>query len=268
MQNEAKLGQFSLHQVNPPGVSRRVIIRPSRETALSDRGRRAGTFWRHPMVRWWHTDPWDHVESAMASPRPDWLEPARAAFDWSRCTQRSDGSWPIQFRNGIIGRRQQRTATSAPTSPPCLAHVFRHPRQIIRARRCGQWVVKAVDFVIDLQVGYGEICWARSETGPVLEALLTGCASVFHSIRCALRSPPLSGEPQPEWELALGRLGHALVAHPEAFTGEGPLLDGLVLPHSLVVRCGVRRRPRESSSGGRNLWSPILASVVWTTGPG
>ena len=79
-------------------------------------------------------------------------------------------------------------------------------------------VHKAIDFVIDLQIGYGEICWARSETGPVREALLTGCASVYHSIRCALALAALMGEPQPEWELALGRLGHALTAHPEAFT--------------------------------------------------
>ena len=79
-------------------------------------------------------------------------------------------------------------------------------------------VHKAIDFVIDLQVGYGEIYWARSEAGPLQEALLTGCASVFHSIRCALALAALVGEPQPEWELALGRLGHAIAAHPEAFT--------------------------------------------------
>ena len=30
------------------------------------------------------------------------LEPARAAFDWSRRTQRPDGSWPIQIRAGVV----------------------------------------------------------------------------------------------------------------------------------------------------------------------
>ena len=30
------------------------------------------------------------------------LEPARAAFEWSRRTQRPDGSWPIQLRAGVI----------------------------------------------------------------------------------------------------------------------------------------------------------------------
>ena len=30
------------------------------------------------------------------------LEPARAAFEWSRQTQRPDGSWPIQTRSGTV----------------------------------------------------------------------------------------------------------------------------------------------------------------------
>ena len=49
-----------------------------------------------------HTDPWDHVENAMALTAAGLLEPARAAFDWCSSTQRADGSWPIQLRNGVI----------------------------------------------------------------------------------------------------------------------------------------------------------------------
>jgi len=49
-----------------------------------------------------HTDPWDHVESAMALTAAGLLEPAQAAFEWSRRTQRSDGSWPLQMRAGTI----------------------------------------------------------------------------------------------------------------------------------------------------------------------
>ncbi len=49
-----------------------------------------------------HTDPWDHVENAMALTVAGLLEPARAAFDWCRTAQRPDGSWPIQLRNGVV----------------------------------------------------------------------------------------------------------------------------------------------------------------------
>ncbi|HNF05948.1 MAG TPA: prenyltransferase, partial [Mycobacterium sp.] len=89
-------------------------------------------------------------------------------------------------------------------------------------RRFGErmWptVRAAIDFVLDLQATTGEIYWAQGPSGALPEALLTGCASVYHSIRCALALADDVGDPQPEWEVALGRLGHAIAEHPEAFT--------------------------------------------------
>ena len=146
------------------------------------------------------------------------LEPARAAFDWCRRMQRADGSWPIQIRARRHRRCQQRQQLLRLYRHRRVAPRAGHRRRVVRRTTCGRRCAKAIDFVIDLQVGYGEICWARSESGPLPEALLTGCASIFHSIRCALALADPVGDPQPEWELALGRLGHAIVAHPEAFT--------------------------------------------------
>ena len=145
------------------------------------------------------------------------LKPARAAFDWSRRTQRPDGSWPIQIRAGTVEDANSDSNFCAYIATGVWHHVLVTGDASFAA---AMWpmVHKAIDFVLDLQVGYGEICWARGEAGPVPEALLTGCASVFHSIRCALALAAFVGESQPEWELALGRLGHALVAHPEVFT--------------------------------------------------
>lgn len=145
------------------------------------------------------------------------LEHARAAFDWSRRTQRPDGSWPIQLRAGVIEDANSDSNFCAYIATGVWHHVLVTSDRSFAAV---MWPVvhKAIDFVIDLQVGYGEICWARSENGILREALVTGNASIYHSIRCALALAELVGEPQPEWELALGRLGHAIIAHPEAFT--------------------------------------------------
>ncbi|WP_425489056.1 prenyltransferase [Mycobacterium vicinigordonae] len=164
-----------------------------------------------------HTDPWDHVENAMALTAAGLLEQARAAFEWCRRTQRADGSWPLQIRSGIVEDANSDSNFCAYIATGVWHHVLITGDEKFAAH---MWPVvqKAIDFVIDLQVGYGEICWARSEAGPVPEALLTGCSSIFHSIRCALALAAFIGEPQPEWELAVGRLGHALVAHPDAFT--------------------------------------------------
>src|SRR5262249_21118213 len=75
-------------------------------------------------------------------------------------------------------------------------------------------LVNAIGFVLGLQQPGGEILWAQGAD----EALLTGCASMYHSLRCALALAALRGEPQPDWERAASRIGHAVAAHPERFS--------------------------------------------------
>ncbi|ORX01847.1 prenyltransferase [Mycobacterium triplex] len=205
-----------MRRSSPPAVPGVFSPEQCRQTALSIAAEQESSG-AIPWFRGGHTDPWDHVESAMALTAAGLLEPARAAYEWSRRNQRSDGSWPLQFRSGTIEDPNSDSNFCAYIATGVWHYVLVTGDESFAA---SMWptVHKAIDFVIDLQIGYGEICWARSETGPVREALLTGCASVYHSIRCALALAALVGDPQPEWELALGRLGHALVAHPEAFT--------------------------------------------------
>jgi hypothetical protein len=144
------------------------------------------------------------------------LEPARAAFDWCRTTQRSDGSWPIQLRNGVVEDANSDSNFCAYIATGVWHHVL-----ITRDRRFAEkmWpvVARAVDFVLDMQLSSGEIAWARSPSGLEPDALLTGCASIYHSIRCALALADYFDDPQPEWEVAVGELGHVIEHHPEAF---------------------------------------------------
>jgi hypothetical protein len=205
-----------LRRFDPPAVA--GVLTPAQcvQTAqsIADAQESSGAI---PWFSCGHTDPWDHVECAMALTAAGLLEPARAAFEWSRRAQRPDGSWPIQIRAGTVEDANSDSNFCAYVATGVWHHVLVTDDESFAAK---MWPVvrKAIDFVIDLQVGYGEIYWARSDSGPEPEALLTGCASVFHSIRCALALAALMDDPQPEWELAVGRLGHALVAHPEAFT--------------------------------------------------
>jgi hypothetical protein len=164
-----------------------------------------------------HTDPWDHVECAMALTVAGFIEPARAAFEWSRRQQRPDGSWPLQMRAGVIEDANSDSNFCAYIATGVWHHVLATDDHAFAAI---MWpaVFAAIEFVLELQLSSGEICWARSSSGPVPEALLTGCASIYHSLRCAVALANYLDEPQPEWEVALGRLGHAIVAHPSAFT--------------------------------------------------
>ncbi len=164
-----------------------------------------------------HTDPWDHVECAMALTTAGLLDAARRAYEWCRLEQRADGSWPIQYRAGVIEDANSDSNFCAYIATGVWHHLLVTGDDGF-AERMWPTVSAAIDFVLDLQLPGGEICWARSSSGRLTEALLTGSASTYHSIRCAVALANHLDRPQPEWELALGRLGHAVAEHPEAFT--------------------------------------------------
>ncbi|MDO0974121.1 prenyltransferase [Mycolicibacterium frederiksbergense] len=190
-----------------------------------------------------HTDPWDHVENLMALTVAGLLEPARAGFDWCRRTQRADGSWPIQLRNGVIEDANTDSNFCAYIATGVWHHVL-----ITGDRRFAvqMWptVSRAIELVLSMQLPGGQISWARSDAGMMDEALLTGCASIYHSIRCALALANYLDDPQPEWEVAVGQLGHAIAEHPELFNAKDthamewyyPVLGGAVQGEAALSR--------------------------------
>ena len=102
------------------------------------------------MVDGGHTDPWDHVEAAMALTAAGLLEPARAAFDWCRTTQRPDGSWPIQLRNGVVEDANSDSNFCAYLAIGVWHHVLVTARPPVR-RDDVAGRHQAIDFVLDLQ---------------------------------------------------------------------------------------------------------------------
>lgn len=216
----AVVGALTPQQCRQTAQSIAAVQLPSGEIPWSENG---------------HTDPWDHVECAMALTVAGLLEEARAAFEWSRREQRGDGSWAIQYRRGVVEDANSDSNFCAYIATGVWHHVLVTGDRAF-AERMWPTVRAAIDFVLDLQAGTGEIYWALGPTGVLQESLLTGSASVYHSIRCALALADHLGEVVPEWEVALGRLGHAISEHPEAFTAKPfhsmdwyyPILGGAV----------------------------------------
>ena len=124
-----------------------------------------------------HTDPWDHVENAMALTAAGQMEPARAAFDWCRTSQRADGSWPIQLRKGVVEDANSDSNFCAYVATGVWHHVLSTDDRRF-AEDMWPVVSRAVEFVIDLQRPSGEIVWATSPSGHEPDALMTGLSLI------------------------------------------------------------------------------------------
>ena len=187
-----------------------------------------------------HTDVWNHLEAAMALVVGDQREAAERAFAWARDTQRADGSWPMKIVAGEVEDHSGETNMSAYVAVAAWHH-WLVERDEAFVRLMWPTVRRALDFVVSMQLPFGGIAWSQEwhdgRPGPVNEdALLAGSSSIYHSLRAGVALAELVGEPQVEWELAGGRLGHALREHRDLFLDKStfsmdwyyPVLGGAV----------------------------------------
>lgn len=154
------------------------------------------------------TDPWDHVESAMALSACGLRREAEAAYEWSRRTQRADGSWPIELRTG-------RVVDSGVDSNFCayiavgVWHHFLVFDDAAFLRRMWPTVRAAIDRTLVFARDDGALRWAADhESGAMFpNALITGNASIFSALDCAVRIAETLDESRRPWESASRRLG-------------------------------------------------------------
>jgi hypothetical protein len=202
-----------------------------------------------PWTRGGHTDVWNHVEAAMALVVGGQVEAAERAYDWCLATQRADGSWPMRLVAGVVEDASAETNMSAYLAVGVWHHwLVRRDEAFVR--RCWPAVRRGLDFVVSMQLPFGGVAWAVAEAdrgtpgrGPTTGrapsdagALVAGSSSIFHALRAGLALSELMGHAQPEWELAAGRVGHALRRHRDLFLDKSsysmdwyyPVLGGAV----------------------------------------
>jgi hypothetical protein len=201
-----------------------------------------------PWFRGGHTDTWDHVECAMALLVAGEVEAAGRAYQWLFDTQRPDGSWPIKF----TWRGVEDAGTDTNMTAYVAVGVWHHwlvRRDEAFLHRAWPVVRRALDRVIAFQLPFGGIIWACDEAGaPWDNALVTGSSSIYHALACGVAISELLDEPQPGWELAAGRLGHALREHEDRFDARPrysmdwyyPILGGALRDRRAVERVRAR----------------------------
>ena len=163
------------------------------------------------------TDPWDHVESAMGLAVAGYLEEARRAYLWLADTQLGDGSWWASYRGGVPDDMTKDTNMSTYIAVG-LYHYYLITGDSAFVRRIWPTVKRGIEFALSMQAPSGQIYWAKNKDNLIDPmALLTGCSSIFMSLKCALATAEILGESYPRWETARKKLGGAIRNKPSLF---------------------------------------------------
>jgi hypothetical protein len=172
------------------------------------------------MIPWFvggHCDPWNHVEGAMALSVCGLYEGAVAGYRWLADRQLPDGSWFNYYQGS--GIKDQRLDTNV--CAYLAAGAWHHHLITGDVEFLGElWptIEKGIDFILRWQQPDGSVLWSLDAGGRQEGyALLTGSSSIYHSMRCAVAIAECLAKDRPDWELAAGRLGHAVAHHPNAF---------------------------------------------------
>ncbi|MFM9378336.1 prenyltransferase [Gordonia sp. VNK21] len=183
------------------------------------------------------TDPWDHVESAMALSATGLFARAEAAYDWSRRTQRPDGSWPIRTVAGVVQDHGIDSNFCAYIAVGVWHHyLITRDRDFLE--RMWPTVWKAIELVLRFARDDGAFRWGGDHLTHAMfdEAQLTGNASIHQALDCAVRIAQEMGQPEEAWARAHAALGAAFQRADEVFEPPGehsmdwyyPILGGAV----------------------------------------
>ena len=177
-------------------------------------------------------DPWNHLEAAMGLNLIGQRDAAEQAIAFLRNTQAEDGSWFGQLGSAVPideelhqftlqdaeeGHKIRDTNFIAYIATAIWHHYKLHD-DLDYAAANWPMVKAAIDFVIALQSGEGDIRWSAPDPQtPEDDALVTGNSSIHKSLICAENLANALGHEASVWHIARTKLADALANKPERF---------------------------------------------------
>jgi hypothetical protein len=209
---------------NGAGPARRVPDLPgviSAREVLATSGSIAEVQRPDGMIPWFeggHCDPWNHVESAMALTVAGLDDEAVRAYLWLADTQLPEGAWFNYYLadSGVKDPRLDTNVCAYIATGVWHHYVSTGDKGFLEEI----WPVidRALGFVLRWQVANGTVRWSVDPDGRCQQyALLTGSSSIYHALRCGVACAELLGKERPDWELAAGRISHAVAHTPNCF---------------------------------------------------
>lgn len=163
------------------------------------------------------TDPWDHIESAMGLSIAGFYREAERAYQWLALNQLADGSWWSETKDGKIINSTKETNFAAYIAVGVFHH-YLVTGNVEFMKYMWSSVSRGIQYAINLQAPEGEIYWARNSAGVIDKmSLLTGCSSIYMSIKCALEIAKILGKKRPSWLNAKDALGEVIRNRPDLF---------------------------------------------------
>lgn len=187
-----------------------------------------------------HSDPWNHVEAAMALDVGGRHREAERAYEWLIATQHPDGSW---FNYYIDGRMKDPTPDTNVSTYVAVGvwHHYLATRDEGFLSEMYPTIENAMGFALSLQGPEGEIRWAIEPDGcPSDRGLLAGSSSIYKSFCCAIAIGETLGVERSDWERGAALLSHAIRYHPWAFEKK----DRWAMDWYYPVLCGVESGTR------------------------
>jgi hypothetical protein len=192
-----------------------------------------------PWYRGGITDPWDHVECAIALDLSGRLSEASLAYKWMCDTQNPDGSWYFSYHDDKPQNLTKDTNSSTYIATGMWFH-YLATRDLDFLRQMWPTVEKSIDFALSLQQPDGEIYWGLSENNEVWPgAILTASSSTWLSIKCGIRIAKKLELDRREWNRACQKLARAIKEHPERFDRLGEDRSGHAMSWYYPVLVGL-----------------------------
>jgi hypothetical protein len=206
------------------------------------------------MIPWYpgaHSDPWNHVESAMALDIAGFHAEAERAYEWLADIQRPDGSWHNYYLpNGERDDDVEEAKLDTNVCAYIATGVWHHWRCAAdRSFVDNMWptVERALDWVLSLRRYDGLALWAvEPDDHPWDYALLTGTCSIQHALRCGASVGFATGSPRPDWVEAADIMCTIAACEPSAFEPKDrwamdwyyPVLTGAIAGEDAKIRLG------------------------------